>query len=262
MIAEYHRPNTLPEALALLSRSEIETRPLAGGTALDRQAVDRFAVVDLQNLGLNTLQARGNSLQLGAMLTLQNLLDSTQAHDFAAPGITEGLSKAIQHEATINLRQMATIAGTLVVAEGRSPFTTALLALDAEIIIEPGAETENLGNLLPFRSQKLEKRLITQINLPSAPRLAYEYVARTPADRPIVCAALALWPSGRARLGLGGYGIAPTLAFDGNESSHLEIAAQSAYEQAGDEKASAEYRSQIAGVLAKRCLTALENYSQ
>jgi hypothetical protein len=84
-------------------------------------------------------------------------------------------------------------------------------------------------------------------------RLAFETVARTPADRPIVCAALAQWPSGRTRLALGGYGQAPLLAMDGNEPGGVETAVRNAFAEAGDEWASAEYRSEMAAVLAKRC---------
>jgi CO/xanthine dehydrogenase FAD-binding subunit len=92
------------------------------------------------------------------------------------------------------------------------------------------------------------------VRLPSNTRLAYESVARTPVDLPIVCAALAQWPSGRVRLALGGFGEAPVLAFDGPEPGGLEIAARDVYSRAGDEWASPEYRQEVAGTLAKRCL--------
>jgi CO/xanthine dehydrogenase FAD-binding subunit len=87
--------------------------------------------------------------------------------------------------------------------------------------------------------------------------MAYESVARTPADLPIVCAAAAGWPSGRTRLALGGFGMAPLLALDGPEPEGAEIAARSAYSDAGDEWASAEYRREIAPVLARRCIEQL-----
>jgi len=162
--------------------------------------------------------------------------------------------KVVGHEATYNLRQVASVAGTLVAADGRSPFATLLLALDAALTLQPGDEQVGLGDLLPLRGERLEGRLITQVTIPSNVRMAYEYVARTPADRPIVCAAVIQWPSGRTRLALGGYGAAPVLAFDGTESEGLETAARSAYSQAGDEWASAAYRQEIAGILAARCL--------
>jgi CO/xanthine dehydrogenase FAD-binding subunit len=205
------------------------------------------------------LQWRGNFLDLGAMLRLQSLLEQAQAPEFSAKGIAAALVKAIEHEATYNLRQAGTVAGTLVAAGGRSPFATALLALDAALTLQPGDETIGLGDLLPLRAGWLRGRLITQVTLPGNARLAYEYVARTPADLPIVCAALAIWPSGRLRLALGGYGSVPALTCDGNEPGGLAAAAQSAYSQAGDQWASAEYRSEIAAVLANRCLQNLSS---
>jgi CO/xanthine dehydrogenase FAD-binding subunit len=249
MIVEYHRPAILEEALRLLGRSQPITAPLGGGTALLHSIKDPIAVVDLQALGLDTLQIQGNSLQLGATLSLQSLLEQLDAQPMASE-----LRRTILHEATYNLRQVATVAGTLVAATGRSPFTTALLALDAEITLQPGEETLSLGDLLPLRVERLRGRLITQITLPLNVRLAYEYVARTPADQPIVCAAAARWPSGRTRVALGGYGESPTLSFDGGEPDGAAMAARDAYAEAGDAWASAEYRSEIAAILVERCL--------
>lgn len=248
MIKEYHRPHTLDEALALLSRPAPFTIPLAGGTALGHHDLSDLAVVDLQALGLDQITRKGSSIQIGAMVTLQSLLES---------GEVEQLNSAISLEATYNLRQVATCAGTVLAADGRSPLTTALLALDVALVLQPGNETISLGDLLPFRKERLRSRLVTQINLPVNLRFAYEYVARTPADQPIVCAALAVWPSGRTRLALGGFGAAPTLAFDGTEPGGIEMAARSAYSQAGDVWGSADYREEMAGVLARRCLASL-----
>lgn len=255
MIIEYHRPQTLEETLRLLSRKSPLTLPLAGGTVLNRPSRQEFAVVDLQALGLDKIEPHGEMLHLGATTTLQAFLDWLEAAGEEVP-MRRALQDALRHEATRNLRQVGSLAGTLVSADGRSPFTTAMLALDARLTLLPEKEEITLGDLLPLRVERLHSRLITRITLPLHPRLAYRYVARTPADRPIVCASLARWPSGRVRLALGGYGEAPLMAFDGPGADGLVAAAQSAYHSAGDEWASAEYRSHIAGVLAQRCLEA------
>ncbi|GAH06081.1 unnamed protein product, partial [marine sediment metagenome] len=108
---------------------------MAGGSALNRPSAEAVAAVDLQSLGLGTISKRANYLDLGAMLTLQTLLDfflSSVADDHV---FQEAFIKAIRHEATYNLRQVATVAGTLISAGGRSPFTTAMLAMDASIRI-------------------------------------------------------------------------------------------------------------------------------
>ncbi len=253
MIIEYHRPQSIDAALALLARSDPPTVALGGGTFLNRPSLDRFAAVDLQALGLNKIRKAGKNLEIGATVTLQALQE--------APGLPAALARTLGLEANYNLRQVATLAGTLVACDGRSAFATAMLALDAVLTLLPGDETVSLGNFLPMRSGISEERraplqgkLITKVVVPLAPSLAFESVARTPADLPIVCVALARWPSGRTRLALGGYGSAPALALDGNEPGGEEAAARNACATAGDEWASAEYRTETAAVLVRRCL--------
>jgi CO/xanthine dehydrogenase FAD-binding subunit len=249
MIIEYQRPTTIPEALSLLARKQPISYPLGGGTHNNRDTDKQYAVVDLQALGLGIISKAGNLLQVGAAAKLQELLDYK--------GLPEDLYQSIKLEATTNLRQAATIAGTLVTASGRSPLATMLLALDAslEILaldIEP--QQIKLGDWLPLRAEREPGGLISQVSLPLNIKTAYESIARTPADQPIVCAAIAQWHSGRTRLALGGWGDAPILAMDGPEAEGLEAAARSAYSQAEDEWASGEYRHEMAGILALRCI--------
>ena len=246
MIVEYNRPDNIESALELLSRKDPLTLPLGGGTVLNQQTLDHFAVVDLQSLGLNKITNDGKSIVVGATVSLQQALNENDIH--------AALKKAIKHEATYNIRQIATIAGSLVAADGRSPLATVMLAVGSNLIIQPGDEERSLGDFLPFRKDILPGRMITKIQLPLLLNLSYEYIARTPADRPIVCVSVARWKSGRVRVVLGGYGDSPILAFDGRGSSGAPEAAQSAYSEAGDQWASSEYRREMASVLTKRCL--------
>ena len=245
MITAYHRPKTLDEALTLLAQPN--TTPLGGGTLLaarDWQA-DPVEAVDLQAIGLHTVTKSGNNLEIGATVTLQQLLESDHC--------PEALKLALKLEAPLNLRHAATVAGTLVSGDGRSTFATVLLALDAKIDIrysKDDSRISNIGEFLPLRP----RALITAITIPLNARLAFEYVSRTPADKPIVCAALVQWNAGRTRLALGGYGNSPLLAMDGTESEGIEAAARNAFHEAADEWASAEYRMDVAATLAKRCL--------
>ncbi len=241
MITAYHRPQNLDQALELLSHPN--TFPLGGGTLLSHRQSDSVEVVDLQALGLNSLKKSGNNLEIGATVTLQQLFE-----DANCPA---ALKSALKLEAPLNLRNAATVAGTIVVCDGRSTFATALLALDAKLtILNPKSKIENLGDFLPLR----RRGLIASIAIPLNVKFAFEYVARTPADKPIVCVALAQWPSGRTRLAVGGYGKAPILAMDGTEAEGIEAAARNAFHEAKDEWASAEYRQDVAATLAKRCL--------
>jgi putative selenate reductase FAD-binding subunit len=246
MITTYHRPKTLDEALTLLAQPN--TLPLGGGTLLSKPQPDPVEVVDLQSLGLDSIRKSGNSLEIGATVTLQSLLESEQC--------PEALKSALKLEAPLNLRNSATVAGTIVACDGRSTFVTALLALDARLEIRDSpdkSQVSSLGSFLPLRP----RGLITSITIPLNTKLAFDYVARTPTDKPIVCAALAQWKSGRTRLAVGGFGKSPLLTMDGTESAGAEEAARNAFHEATDEWASAEYRMHVASILAKRCLEAI-----
>lgn len=243
MITTYHRPQTLDEALTLLSHPN--RIPLGGGTLLSKPTADSVEVVDLQSLSLNSIKKNGNNLELGATVTLQQLLESELC--------PEALKTALKLEAPINIRNAATVAGTLVACDGRSTFATVMLALDAKIDIRSSAEisqVSTIGEFLPLHPHGL----ITSITLPLNVKLVFDYVSRTPADKPIVCAALAQWNSGRTRLALGGYGKNPLLGMDGTEAEGVETAARNAFHEANDEWASAAYRMDVAATLAKRCL--------
>jgi CO/xanthine dehydrogenase FAD-binding subunit len=261
MITAYHRPKTLDEALTLLSQPN--RTPLGGGTLLSHSKSDSIEAVDLQSLSLDTINKQGNALEIGATVNLQQLLESEHCPEAWRP--------ALKLEAPLNIRNSATVAGTLVACDGRSTLATVLLALDAKLEIKSADKLEmgspllqqevtslGLGEFLPLRLDQIRGKLITSINVPLNVKLAFDYVSRTPADKPIVCTALAQWNSGRTRLALGGYGRTPMLAMDGTEAEGVEAAARNAFHEATDDYASAEYRTDVASTLAKRCLEALQ----
>ena len=252
MIIEYHRPNSLTDALALLDRNQPVTVPLGGGTFLNRPSSQHIAVVDLQALGLGRIERQGNMVRLGATATLQSLVDSTE--------LPLALIGAAEQELPFNLRQVATVAGTLVASDGMSPLTCAMLALDVQLkTLFPARPDQpefiSLGDFLPVRS--IQHRFILEAAFYSQVRLTYEKISRTPADKPILCLCAARWPSGRTRITVGGFGASALLAMDGPESSGAEMAVRNVLSQAGDEWATAAYRQETGAELVNRALTHL-----
>jgi CO/xanthine dehydrogenase FAD-binding subunit len=222
---------------------------LGGGLYINEVIKDPIAVVDIQALDLAGINKKGKNLQIGAAAKLQALLD-----DLDLPA---AVKEAVKHQETNNRRQVATMGGVLVAAGGRSSVAGAFLALDA--ILEttgPDLQVENvhLGEYLPLRDEKTPGRLIKMISIPLDVKMAYHYVARSPADLPIVGAFTAVWPSGRTRVVLIGYGDQPVMVFDAPDGDGADIAARDAYSEASDQWASSEYRSDIAGILVRRCL--------
>jgi CO/xanthine dehydrogenase FAD-binding subunit len=113
--------------------------------------------------------------------------------------------------------------------------------------------------VLPLRAERLAGRLITGIEISTQTRLAYEFVARSPADLPIVALAVAQWPSGRTRVAVGGFGAQPRLALDGQEPSGVEEAVANALSASADQWASADYRLDAGSKLGSRALASLES---
>ncbi|MBM3126710.1 MAG: hypothetical protein FJZ87_16850 [Chloroflexi bacterium] len=259
MITAYHRPRTMNEALKLLRTPG--AIPLGGGTMLSRPREERIEVVDLQSLALNSVVRKGNDVLLGATSTLQQLIESD--------AIREAIRTALRLEAPLNLRNSGTVGGTLATCDGRSPFATCLLALDATIQIIPlppggtGSSKSRTGRMEKGQMKIGEylilrpHGLITGLSFPST-KFSFEYVSRTPSDKPLICAALSRWNSGRTRLALGGFGKSPVLAMDGAEPDGIDPAARNACRGATDEWAGAEYRVQTAAILAMRCFNSLQ----
>jgi CO/xanthine dehydrogenase FAD-binding subunit len=250
MILEYHRPETLEGALELLSRPQPRTLPLGGGTVLSRPGPESYAVVDLQALGMNTVEQQGNSLRIGAAITLQDIVENGV--------VPEVIRLAAHREASLNLRQMGTLAGTLVAADGRSVVASLLLAMDARLKWLPGDREISLGDWMPVRETSKPGKLIAEISVPVNAKAWFETVARTPDDLPQVIVAVAIWPSGRTRIAVGGSGKEPALAMDGTESGGAVEAVANAFSRAEDAWASAGYRQAAGQVLVRRVLKAIE----
>ena len=262
-LTEYHTPTSLDEALTLLRRPDVRTVPIAGGSGLVPAAPRNVeAVVDLSALDLAYIKPCEESqtpagLCIGATTTLQTIIEDETIRDYA----DGALVKTILDTATRNVRDAASLAGSIVDAQGNSPLLTMLLALDARLTIL-GDKEEDVALAKWTQS---DRTLIIRIALPALSNevhAAYEKVARTPADLPIICvaarAAVANGQLSDVRLALGGIGRKPLLieraAIDLVEA--VKIAVES-IEPPSDYFATAEYRREMIDVLVKRVLSTL-----
>lgn len=248
---QYHRPQTLDEALELLEQGV----PLGGGTRLTPSLRGIGAVVDLQDLALDQIEATDSTLEFGGTATLQGLVDNESR-------LPEALIQAARLEAGWNIRNKATIAGTIVTGDGRSPLLTVLLALGADLEFAPGKDRISLTDALDRGADRTDGKLITAIHAANPSRMKYAQVARSPADRPQICVSVAEFNSeSPVRIALGGYGAHPLL-LSKDENLSTQGAAELAgtmYSEAGDQWASADYRSSAAAILVARLLTEAES---
>ncbi len=164
-LVEYQRPATLAESLRLLSRQLPHTVPLAGGTWLVAKRDPQVeAVVDLSALNLSFVRQTARYIRLGAMTTLQELIESSFVQSLAN-GL---LREAAHNSASGAIRNIATVGGTLVVGSPFSELCLALLVLDAQVIIHsPRAYSIPLQDLFTDRSTGVPNEgIITEIKIP------------------------------------------------------------------------------------------------
>jgi carbon-monoxide dehydrogenase medium subunit len=131
---EYHRPTTLSEALALLSRFGEKAAPLAGGTDLVLNMKDEVktpeAVIDIKKIAeLSILGAAGARLSIGALVTFDALIES--------PFVRERFPLVWESSRTVGscgLRHRATLVGNICSAVPCLDSAGPLLAYEAEVV--------------------------------------------------------------------------------------------------------------------------------
>ncbi len=245
-ISKYHRPDDINEALELLSRSQVTTAILAGGTQLVPELASTFdEVVDLQAIGLNEINYTGQGVTLGAMVHLQDIVDNEQ--------IARLLRDLAKREGPNTLRHAATVGGVIASADIESELLAAFLVCDANIEIQTSQETKQipLSEFLRDVSSQLAGGIITSVTLSTLGDTASDRVARTPADRPIVAAVARKGPENVIQLALCGVANTPILV-------NAETDIKAAVNPPDDFRGSREYRRQMAATLSRRVLEKLK----
>lgn len=272
---EYHAPDSLADALALLAEYGEEGRPLAGGQSLVPLMNFRLArpehLVDLNRVAeLTFLETTENALRIGAM-TRQRQLERSAPVRSGWP-LLSGAARYIGH---VQIRNRGTIGGSLAHAFPSAELPVAMVALEAEFVLRSASGERTVAAedfFVATMSTLLEPgELLSEIRVPRQPPAsgwAFQEVSRRHGDFALagVAAMVTLTPSGminRTRLTL--TGMTPiraknaedaTLGERPSEALFREAAerATAGLEQDSDIHASAEYRRQVCGVLVRRAL--------
>jgi CO/xanthine dehydrogenase FAD-binding subunit len=176
MIVDYYRPDSLEEAIQLLCREKPKTIPLGGGVSISQRKEGELAVVDLQKLNLNKITEKDGEIVIGSTISTQELIDSSI--------FSNEIKEVIKHESTTNLRQVATLAGTLVTADGHSFIGTIFSALGATLVWEPGNIRIPFAELEKTRKTPFKGKLITHILIPKEFGLKVEAISNSPDSNP------------------------------------------------------------------------------
>ena len=137
---EYHAPETIEEALDLLSRHGSDAKLLAGGHSLIPMMKLRLAssqhLVDLKNLksSLSYIREENGDLAIGALTTHTEVEFSESLRQKAAP-----LAEAAGLIGDVQVRNMGTLGGSLAHADPAADQPAPALALEAQLVAQgPG----------------------------------------------------------------------------------------------------------------------------
>ena len=139
----YH-PQTPLEAVTLRKENEASAVYLAGGTDDLRLggAAEGKDLIDLNGLGMDTIEVRGDKLYIGARCTLQDLVESDLVPEF--------IREAARFCSSFARRNAATVGGNLGLRRDDSYLAAALTAADAvlECVTPHGNSEKKIGDYL------------------------------------------------------------------------------------------------------------------
>lgn len=277
---EYHRPDTLDEALAVLGDWGSEAKALAGGQSLVPAMNFRLArpsvLVDLNRIASLAYveEAADGGLRIGTM-TRQRAAERSPAVAGGAPLLFESLPW-IAHP---QIRNRGTIGGSLAHADPAAELPAVMIALDARFVLR-SRKAARVVRAQDFYTGLLStvlgpEELLTEIQVPPRPAgagAAFMELARRQGDFALVGVAVELvlddaGTCAAVRIGLLSVGDGPVLAAQAMallagrvpDAARLEevarVAAESDIDPPGDSHASPAYRRHLARVLVRRALT-------
>ena len=259
-VLEYVRPKTLEEAYELLQRDGAE---ILGGTTYARLS-DRTIklAIDLQDVGISEIYEEDGYIVVGTMARLANM----QFHDLIMNYADGYLYDAISYVWSVQLRNIATVGGTVVPKWGFSDFITAVLALPSEVEFYKAGRMK----LEDFLSNPTPKKdIMTKLLIKKEKRRAsFKFMRNSVYDFSIVNVAVsARVEDGKLTDWRVAVGARPGVAAlakgameilnSGTDDESVERAVEKMKEElkfADDFRWSGEYRREMAGVLMKRAV--------
>lgn len=254
-IKKYIRPNSMQEANELLSSEGAAI--IGGGAFMHLSDVVIEKAIDLKNLGLDYIKISNGQIEIGAMTTLRDL-ETNSITQKLFDGV---ISKAAASIMGVQVRNIATVGGSIYGKYGFSDILTVLLALNAQV------ELYNAGlvDLETYLDSKLEKDIIMKVIISQeVSKASFECFRKTSTDFSVLNTAAAI-VKGKLRICVGSRPARARVAKGAMSFINIIDSTNTAAEMAGilaaeelqfgsDIRASAEYRKELCHNLVKRCV--------
>ena len=256
-IREYKRAESLEEAWQLNQKKT--NRILGGMIWLKMETINVGTAIDLSGLGLDTIEETEEGFSIGAMVTLRQL----EQHPGLAAYTHGAMREAVRHIVGVQLRNLATVGGSIYSRFGFSDVLTLLLVMDSYVELYKGG----IVPLADFVNMPYDRDILVRVIVKkTAAHYSYKSVRISKTDFPVLTCAAALTQEG-VQAAVGARPAKAALVKDAEQLATLPMTgekAQAFAEYAAgllptetNPRGSAAYRTHLIKVLTARCLTEL-----
>lgn len=252
-IDEYLRPKTLEEAYSLLNSCNASA--VIGGGVFLRLCNRHIRLgIDLSGIGLNYIKENDKEIEMGAMATLRDVEQS----EIIKNNFHGLIHTAVKKIMGVQMRNIATVGGSVYGKYGFSDLITALLPLDCQVVLYKGGAL----SLTDFLKNK-DKDIIEKIILKKSKiKATFKDLRNTSTDFAILNTAVVM-DKNTLKISVGARpGVAVLKVFDQDFMKQFKDTIDVAEEVSliigkdlqfgSDLRATSEYRKEICKVLVKR----------
>lgn len=250
-IREYKKAESLEEAWQLNQKKQ--NRVLGGMIWLKMEKINVGTAIDLSGLGLDTIEETEEGFAIGAMVTLRQL----ELHEGLAAYTEGAVRESVRHIVGVQLRNLATVGGSLYSRFGFSDVLTIFLALNASVELYKGGVVP----LSEYAQRPYDRDILVRVLVPKErARFCYQSVRNSQTDIPVLTCAAARLQDGSYRFAVGARPLKAVLYEEpAAPAQQLAETIQQQVVTGSNMRGSAEYRRHLTGVLVRRAAEELEN---
>ena len=246
---DYVKVDSLSEAYELCQKRS--SLVVGGMVWLKMTSVTKRTIVDLSGLGLDKIEETKEEFRIGAMCTLRQL-ETDQGLDQYFGGV---FKECTRHIVGVQMRNLATVGGSIYSRFGFSDILTCLMALDTYVELY----------LEEFAKMKYSRDILVRIIIKKDGRkAAYTTQRNSETDFPVIACCVSRWGNdwyvavgarpGRAQV--------VKIRDDGYDSlAQLAGEAADSFTYGSNTRASGQYRRQLAAVYTRRLMERLTGRS-